>query len=410
MGALNKLASLFLPPPSEFMLQTRALESFEFTPLGEAVKQFRGVTGSAYRPAGIDQALGVPAIQRAVSLISNTTGSLSMVGLRAGVEMEEPPRIVQRPDPFQTPREFYRDSAFCLATRGEAVWWVAARDSDGLPASLIVVPLHELAIEKNPRDRRFPIYRWGKTVSTRFTPLANQTGEFVHVTYLRKPGDLRGKGPLQYCGVAISVTVEAQQWAANFFAGDSSSVELQSKVDIDEDEANKLRDQWMKRGESGLPRVTPPDLDWKDHTVDPESAQMVEARSHQDGEAARMFGIPGKLLEYASPGSSLTYQNVAEVFTDFVRSCLSINYLEPIEQAMSDLLPRTTAARFAVEGLLRADIKTRFEVYEKAVKVWGADEGAEYARKGEGRSPGNIEMMPVPYAFPQSVPASIPEK
>ena len=50
---------------------------------------------------------------------------------------------------------------------------------------------------------------------------------------------------------------------------------------------------------------------------------MLDARAHQDGEAARMFGIPGTLLEYNAPGSSLTYQNISEVFTLFVKSCLA---------------------------------------------------------------------------------------
>lgn len=406
MSILNR-AWNWLQEPA---FQTRSLESFEFTPLGEQVASFRGKRHQPWRPASIRDALGVPAIQRAVSLISNTAGSLSVEAHRKGVPMDDPPRIVQRPDPFQTPREFYRDSAYYLASRGETVWWIAARDFDNLPASLIVVPLKELTIEPNPRDRRFPIYRWGNQTSTRFSPIANQIGDFVHITYLKEPGELRGMGPLQYCGAAISVTVEAQQWAANFFAGDPSTTELKSLVDIDEVEAKALLDQWMEKQRSNLPRVTTPTLEWKEHQVDPKSAQMTEARSHQDGEAARMFGIPGKLLEYAAPGSSLTYQNIAEVFTDFVRSCLSINYLEPIEQAMSDLLPRTTAARFNVEGLLRADIKTRFEVYEKAVTVFGPEDGGEYARIREGLSPGNIEMAPVPYAFPAAVPARIPEK
>jgi hypothetical protein len=210
------------------------------------------------------------------------------------------------------------------------------------------------------------------------------------------------------CGAAISVTVEAQEWAANFFAGDPSTTELKSMVDVTEEEAVALKAQWLESGTSNLPRVTNPTLEWKDHQVDPLSAQMTEARTHQDGESARMFGIPGKLLEYAAPGSSLTYQNIAEVFTDFVRSCLSINYLEPIEQALSDLLPRTTAARFNVEGLLRADIKTRFAVYESAVKVFGAEEGAQYAREREGLSPGNPEMAPTPFVLPAAIPASFP--
>jgi HK97 family phage portal protein len=404
MSILGDIARLFLSDP----LQTRSLESFEFTPLGEEVKRIRGIRSEPWRLASIKDALGVPAIQRAVSLIANTTGSLTVQGLKDSMPMPEAPRILMRPDPFQTPREFYRDTAYYLATRGEAIWWIAARDGDGLPASLIVVPLAELTIEKDPRDRRFPIYRWGKTVSTRFAPIANLTGEFVHVTYLREPGELRGKGPLQMCGAAISVSVEAALWAANFFAGNPSTTELNSLVDIDGVEAKALKDQWMESGTSGLPRVTNPTMKWIDHQVDPKSAQMTEARTHQDGEAARMFGIPGSLLEYSAPGSSLTYQNIAEVFTNFVRSCLSINYLEPIEQALSDLLPRTTAARFNVEGLLRADIKTRFDVYESAVKVLGAEEGAQYAREREGLAPGNPEMAPTPFAFPAAIPTSFP--
>jgi HK97 family phage portal protein len=404
MGVLTELARLFVPAP----LQTRSLESFEFTPLGEEVARVRGLRINPWRSASIKQALGVPAIQRAVSLIANTTGSLTVQGLRDGMPMPEQPRILGRPDPFQTPREFYRDTAYYLATRGEAIWWIAARDNDGLPASLIVVPLNELTVEKDPRDRRFPIYRWGKTVSTRFAPIANLTGQFVHLTYLREPGELRGTGPLQMCGAAVSVTVEAQEWAANFFAGDPSTTELKSMVDVTEEEAVALKAQWLESGTSNLPRVTNPTLEWKDHQLDPKSAQMTEARTHQDGEAARMFGIPGKLLEYGALGSSLTYQNIAEVFTDFVRSCLSINYLEPIEQALSDLLPRTTAARFNVEGLLRADIKTRFGVYESAVKVFGAEEGAQYAREREGLAPGNPEMAPTPFVLPAAIPASFP--
>lgn len=406
MGVLDRIVQAFSVPPTEFQLQTRALESFEFTPLGEAVKTFRSGAGGPWRPASIKQALGVPAIHRAVSLIANTTGSLSIRAYRQGSPLADPPRIVQRPNPFTTPREFFRDTAYYLASRGEAIWWIAARDIDGLPASLIVVPLHELTIEKNPTDRRFPIYRWGKTVSTAYSGAATG-GDFVHITYLREPGELRGRGPLQMCGAAISVTVEAQQWAANFFAGDTSSVELKSLVDIDATEANALRDQWMERGETGTPRVTPPSLEWKDHTIDPQSAQMTEARSHQDGEAARMFGIPGTLLEFAAPGSSLTYQNVEGEYTKFVRTCLAPNYLEPIEQALTDLLTRSTTARFAVEGLLRADIKTRYEVYKTGIEAGVLS--SEEARRLEGLDPGDVEVAPVPFAFPASVPANLPD-
>jgi hypothetical protein len=118
-----------------------------------------------------------------------------------------------------------------------------------------------------------------------------------------------------------------------------------------------------------------------------------------------MFGIPGSLLEYSSRGSSLTYQNLESEYTKFVRTCLAPNYLEPIEQALTDLLSRSIVIRFYVDGLLRADIKTRFEVYKT-----GIESGVltpEMAQVREGILPGDIENAPVPAAPPTAIPAPL---
>ena len=131
---------------------------------------------------------------------------------------------------------------------------------------------------------------------------------------------------------------------------------------------------------------------------------MLDARNFQTGEAARMYGIPGSLLEYANEGTSLTYQNLEGEFTKFIRGGLRIGYLEEIEQEMSDLLTRSTVSLFNTESLEAPDVKTRFEVYKLAQEVLGIDEGGEYARKREGLAPGNVENAPVPSSPPIFVP------
>src|SRR5262245_52668522 len=70
-----------------------------------------GITGQPWRAPSINEALGVPAIFRAVSLIAQTTGSLPVEGYQNGNLLAYPdtPRLITRPDPFRTPREFYRD-------------------------------------------------------------------------------------------------------------------------------------------------------------------------------------------------------------------------------------------------------------------------------------------------------------
>lgn len=395
MGLLDTLSRFLALEPYQ-AARSEPLPDFD-----AQIAAIRGRSVNPWRRPGVRDALGVPAIFRAVTLISNTVGSLAFEAWREGVALpqEDAPRIVVRPNPLTTPREFYRETAWSLATVGEAWWWIAARDRDGLAISLYPMPAHEVTVEENPRDLLRPVIRWRDRLM--------RNDDVRQLVFARESGALRGAGPLQLCGAAVSAAVEAQTWAANFFAdGGIPSVIIKSAFEIDENEARNLKAQWVE-GPSNVPRVIDPQIeDVKDFGLDPAKAQLTEARHYSNGEAARMFGIPGSLLEYVESGSSLTYQNIAQVYDQFVRACLVPNYIEPIEQAMSDLLTRTTVARANLRGLLRADVKTRAEVYEKLIPLGVMT--AEQAQVEEGILPGDVERAPVPFASPQAVPASLP--
>ena len=392
-------------------MQVRTVDPWVQVPTLEAQLAALRAQARPWRQPSINEALGVPAIQRAVTLIANTTGSLLMETYRDDVLLTDTPTVISRPDPYSTPDEFYRDCAYYLATRGEFVLWIANRDPMDKATALRIVPAAELTVEDNPRNRMFPIYTWGPKdgnpkVGTRFSA-ANPSGEFIHVTYLKEPGSLRGIGPLQLAGAAASVSVEAQEWAANFYAsGGYPSVVLRSAVQLTPEEAGALKEQWAGTP-SNMPKVTDPGIEEvKEFNVNPQGAQMLDSREHQNGEAARMFGIPGALMEYGNPGSSLTYQNLADVWTQFLKGSLQPNYLVKIEQAFSDLLPRGRRCEFNVDGLLRADVKTRFEVYASGITSGVID--ARYAQRAEGIPPGTV-TKPEPAAPTAPEPTSDPQ-
>jgi HK97 family phage portal protein len=384
------------------VLQVRAIDSFVDHPgLTEQLMAVQGLTPRPWRVAGHREALGVPAIFRAVTLIANVTGSLTLRAFRQGAELPDTdrPRLIVRPNPFTTSREFFRMTAYCMASRGEAWWWVAARDSDDVALSLIPVNPAEVSVEENVKDLRYPIIRW----RGRLMPNA----DMIQIPFMLEPGSLRGVGPLQVCGAAISVAVESQEWAANYFAaGGRASTLVKSAVPLSNDEAAAFKADWVSVP-NNMPRVIDPGIDSVTEVDgNPQGAQMLEARNHQNSDVARMFGIPGSLLEAAVEGSSITYQNVASEFDKFVRACLLPDYLEPIEQSMSDLLTRATVSRFNTDALLRADVKTRYDVYGIAV-----DKGIltiEEIRAKEGLEPGDVENAPVPLSLPQAIPASLP--
>lgn len=377
--------------------------------LADFIARIQGARDTQWRAASVREALSVPAIFRAVTLISNLTGSLSMQATRNGVELEaaERPRLIIRPDPFTIPREFFRQSAWSLATYGEAWWWVAKRDFDLSPMSLIARHPREYVVTANQDDPRFNIIEWnGKRIRN------DESGtDHIQIKMTGEVGALRGAGPLQMCGAAVSVAVEAQEWAANFFAEDGgvpsliikSATELgASKDDPTRSEADVLRDQWMSKPHN-VPRVIDPGIE----SVEPfglntQGAQMLEARNWQNGDAARMFGIPGPLLEYMTSGSSLTYQNVGQEFVKMLRVCLNPDYLEPIEQTMSDQLTRSTVARFNRVSLEQPDVKTLYEVATLGLEKGVHDR--EEARAIVGLAP-SLENAAVPFSPPAAIPS-----
>jgi phage portal protein BeeE len=429
MGLRDTLRTLVYGPPHQTMWSPQFVQKrLTATPdsLVGTLERLTGATSrtGVWRRVSVREALGVPAIHRAVALISSTTGMLSLQSYRNGAVMADPPSIITRPDPYETPGAFYGGTAADMAKYGEFVWWIASVDTDRLASALIRVPLAELRVEENLTNRLRPTYTWGTKTGTRYSG-ANPEGRFVHVKYpLAEPFALRGEGPLQLCGAANSIAVESQAWAGNFYGegGYPSSVikkaGLLSPMLLDPvtmlpdpesglSEADILRNQVIGRS-SNTAMVIDDQIDSIEfkspNTV---GAQMLDARQFNNGDAAREFGIPGSLLEYQQPGSSLTYQNLEGEFTKLVRVTLQPLYLEPIEQAMSDLLTRSTVARFNLKGFLRADIKTRFEVHGIAIDK--GIYGPEYAQMEEGILPGDVEYAPVPFASPSSVPGALPK-
>lgn len=389
--------------------QARAIDSFTDMPgLEEQLLAVQGIVARPWRAPSIREALGVPAIFGAVNLIRNLVGSMSMRALRNEVELapDDRPRIIVRPDPFCIPRDFFGGTAYNIATRGEAWWWTAARDGDGAALSLLNIPPHEVTVEEDRLDLRYPIVRWRNKVIPR---------EDIHqLVYTREPGSLRGYGPLQSCGAAISVAVESQEWAANFFAEDGGypSVVIKSALELGEDpvtganEADTLRDQWMNKPHN-TPRVIDPGIeDVSEFGINQQGAQMLGARSYQDGQVAVMFNIPGPILEYAMQGSSVAYQNVGTEFEKMLRQCLRPHYLESMEQTMSDLIPRAITARFNTAALTLSDVKTRYDTYGVGIDKGIID--AEEARRFEGLAPGDVENAAVPFSPPAAIPTQLP--
>jgi HK97 family phage portal protein len=332
-----------------------------------------------------------------VQLIASLIGSLPMGSYYDGARETPTARILARPDPFQLGRDFYFGVAWNMASRGTAVLYAAAVDGDNEPLSILNLPTSEVQIDWDDRQIE-------RVVTWRGRRLDSSRVRIVRLNAI--PGTAWGEGPLQLTGAAISAAAEADEWAARYFHESGvTATHLHSQAKLTDAEAAAIRDRWIEK--TSAVRVTSGGLMTASPLgTAPRDAQLLDARMHARGEAAVMFGIPGKLLEYAEQGSSLTYQNVGDLMTEFVRTTLAPLYLSPIEDSMTDFIVRRRTARFDLSELQRADPKTRFDIHAIAI-----DKGiypAEYAAVLEGIQPGSIQTAPVAPAGEQpAIPAGV---
>lgn len=359
---------------------------------------WRGRYSDPWMMTTVRDALAIPAVFRSVNLIANVCGTFPIDTYHDGVLLDplDAPSVIRRPDPFNTPRSFRRNTAWNLACYGEAIWWIAARGEGGIPSTLLNLHPPEVTVTWDKTGLR-PVFEWRDK---------DITADVQHLTVNRLGDSPRGAGPLQLCMAVLSAAYEATEWAARFMAGGGiPSMILKHPSELTAKEADDLKTQWMSTP-PGMPKVTSGGLEAEAFQVNPRDAQLLEVRDQSAAEVARMFGLNPHVLLVNNSGSSLTYQNLGELGTELLRLTLIPNYLEPIQQAFSDLLPRTYVCRFNTDEFQRADPLTRYQTYQAGITagVLTVEEARdlEFAGKAGAQLPNRApaEAMPtVPRAW-----------
>lgn len=356
---------------------------------------------------GIEQARGIPAVNRALSLIASHAASFLPLAYRDGEAMSSQPRIVRNPQAYGSRYEFVEQTVLSLAEHGCAPWRVLGVNDDP-SRSALVLPHAEVTVEwaRKPWTRTF---RWnGKVLSD---------SELIHVDIGRRAGDLHGRGPLTDSLDMLYPVWEAEQFAGSFFtSGGIPEVVLKVAAELDADEAADLKRKWIESVNGSLVRVASGGVEPMFPGVDPQRAQLQEARSFGATVAATIFGIPAALLHVQTSGATITYTNPAGAVEEMVKATIAPRYLAPIETAWSQLLASTQSVRFDLADMQRTDIKARFDLYKQAIETVDAD-GVPLMSTREARSfegwgtPGSVDEAvhqfdPVEAAPEPAIPAA----
>src|SRR6185369_6215938 len=222
----------------------------------------------------------------------------------------------------------------------------------------------------------------------------------------------RGLSPIEAARQSISIGLEAQDFAARFYNnGAHLSGVITSPRDFTREQARDLLDKFG-RDHSGANAHKPGLLDggaeWQPLSVSPAEAQFLESRKYQAAEiAGQMFLLDPTMLGIEINSRNLTYANLEQRGIHFVTFTL-LRWLVRLEEFLTDLLPAPQYMKFNVAGLMRADLKTRYEAHQIAL---GGPQGSgkawltiEEVRDIEdlGPVPPELENQDVPPVIPQA--------
>jgi HK97 family phage portal protein len=314
---------------------------------------------------GPNQALTLTAVYRSIQIIATPISKMPMQTFRFATGLEVPvenPILVNKPNFLDTKRDFLFQTVVSMALDGNA-FWLKSYGSNGQVNNLTLIPPSAVTIRLVNGIKHYD-YQVNQD-----TPVATTTTDIQHLKLFSRVGYLRGLGPIDSCQQDISAALELRNFAANWFgqAGIPTGI-LKTDKPIGAEDANEITERWHAKQSERKVAVLGQGFEWQTVQLNPRDALFTDVQVQQVQAIARLFGIPARLLLTGVDGSSDTYSNLQDENQVFYRHTI-MAYTDAISDALSECLPRGTRTEFNFEGLFRADMANRFNMYETAIRA-----------------------------------------
>jgi HK97 family phage portal protein len=331
-------------------------------------------------------ALGISPFRRGLGLISRTIGMLPVEATRDGVRVSDDPMILRRPCPWETRQTTVTSMVRSLIVHGNYVALVGDVGPDGWPQSILPVQARNTAVTLTPEGL---VYR----VVINGTAGYYRSVDVMHLKAPLMPGELVGRGVLADGDASLTMATAVDAATSNYYtSGVYPSGVLKSAIDLEQDEVERTRAQWVARVRRNEPVVLPPDLDWTPMGSPSAEAQQLSLASTMSREQiADLLDLDADWLGAAK--QSLTYANVVDRLANLIRLTLQ-PWIVTIEDGLSDLLPRGVSARLSLDALQRGQVGDRYAAYATAIAAgWLLP---DEAREAEGLEPLAQELTEPP--------------
>ena len=318
-------------------------------------------------------AMRVAAVYSCVRVISETVASLPLLtytrsGERGKMRATTDDRywlLHDQPNAEQTSFEFIETLVASLLLRGN-FYAIKKQSTRGRNAGKI--------------DALIPISADMVTVKVTDGPIKMITGydiagdrsyapsEIVHIRALSLDG-VMGRSVVRDASDTFRAAQAAQEYGRRSLENDATpSVVIRHPETLDEEAAKRLKDSWSEMfsgpRNAGRTAVLEEGMSIEKLSMTAEDLQFLDTRKLQRQEIAAIFRVPPHLIGDLSQSS---FSNIEQQAIEFVVHCIR-PWCVRIEQALGRKLftpaeRQTLFCEFLIDGLLRGDLKSRYDAY-----------------------------------------------
>lgn len=187
---------------------------------------------------------------------------------------------------------------------------------------------------------------------------------------------LIGYDPITLVREAIGLSKATEEFGARFFSGGTTmSGVITHPNKLSQQATENMRKSWeeMHQGLSNQHRVAilEEGVDFKQIGVPPENAQFLETRKFQTSEIARFLHIPPHMIGDLEKATYSNIEHQGIEFTVYTMGPWFARWEQTVNRKLLSLADRQEYfAEFLVAGLLRGDMKSRYDSYAIG-RQWG---------------------------------------
>jgi len=266
-----------------------------------------------------------------------------------------------KPNGWMNVFNFWEYLNACLDGWGNS-YCIIVRSNNGNPAELI--PIHPSLVFVAFSSGR----KWYRVSGSKYFDGVYSDDDMLHFFSMSLDG-ITGINPISYNAAAIKSGISATNFGNEFFdkGGNIKGVFETDKFLQSKDYKN-IMDHLQTYGNHDTP-ILEGGLKYKAIGIAPEAAQMLETRTFALQDIARIFNIPPHLIADLSRS---TFSNIEHQDIQFVkysiRPAVKRFETELDKKLLFDDEMGVIETKFNLDGLLRGDMKTRAEFYNRGIQ------------------------------------------